>query len=86
MTAINYPGYFWDVVEKELYSIKIAGELKKMKLIKQNSWMLFDHYRISYKGVQKTLIWDKLNREYRTVAKSEIPYKTIIVRRNRIAA
>ena len=28
--ATRYPGYFWNVVEKKLYSIKVTGELKPM--------------------------------------------------------
>lgn len=31
---IKYPGYFWDVKEEILYSIKIGGELKPLKLKK----------------------------------------------------
>lgn len=31
---LQYPGYFWDVYNKKLYSIKTDGRLKELKLYK----------------------------------------------------
>ncbi len=56
----KYPGYFWNVETKELYSIKIGGELRKMS--SQHGW--YDQksrrhippgYRVSVKGVYRLL-------------------------------
>jgi hypothetical protein len=30
--AIKYPGYFWNTIDNTLYSVKITGTLKPMKL------------------------------------------------------
>lgn len=28
--ATRYPGYFWNVVERKLYTLKVTGELRPM--------------------------------------------------------
>ncbi len=33
LTATKYPGYFWDTEEHKLYSIKVGGVLKHLKVI-----------------------------------------------------
>jgi hypothetical protein len=61
--ATRYPGYFWNVVEKKLYSIKVTGELK---LIKFNRGGSFGHvtiqpgYPVSHKGVRRKYTIDYL--------------------------
>lgn len=51
--ATLYPGYFWNVVEKKLYSLKVTGELRPMKFDKGG--FFYGHqvdpgYRISVNG------------------------------------
>jgi hypothetical protein len=51
--ATRYPGYFWNVVEKKLYSIKITGELKPMTFDKGGRFYgrdILPGYRISVNG------------------------------------
>ncbi len=52
LTATKYNGYFWDVKECVLYSIKSEGILKKLKRYKRNMWMphFSWYYVISVKG------------------------------------
>lgn len=65
-TATKYPGYFWNIKEEELYSVKIGGVLKPLKRkdvwqIKQFSpygWRIdADNwvYRVSVQGKRKYL-------------------------------
>jgi len=54
-TATKYPGYFWDTRGHCLYSIKIGGELRKVKMtpLKDKWWNSYqkdDAYRVSHKG------------------------------------
>lgn len=74
-TAIKYPGYFWDVDNKKLYSIKITGELREMKVLKPNRWshrarLYFPYYVVSYKGHRRYLLVSDL--EKLTIKDSEI--------------
>lgn len=71
----EFDGYFFDPKNDQLYSIKIGGVLKPLKLIKPNR---FNHLRspafyISVNGVRKAYMLDRLqklsNEDY------EIPYK-----------
>ena len=51
--ATRYPGYFWNVVEKKLYSIKVTGELKPMTFDKGGRFYgrdILPGYRISVNG------------------------------------
>lgn len=70
LVAIKYSGYFWDVKEKKLYSIKVGGKLRQLK--KLDIWPLIKYskraqwgkqrlseekyyYKVSDKGVRKFL-------------------------------
>jgi hypothetical protein len=52
--AIQFPGYFWNVSDHQLYSIKISGELKPLKFLKAS---VFNDgipgYSISVQGKRK---------------------------------
>lgn len=59
--ATKYPGYFWDIEAKRLYSCK-SGELKEMKVVIPN---YFNHlhekgYQVSVKGQRRVLLWSYL--------------------------
>ena len=54
--ATRYPGYFWNVKEKKLYSIKVTGELRPMKFQKGGNfgWVRVEPgYQISVKGQKR---------------------------------
>lgn len=54
--ATRYPGYFWNVVEKKLYSIKVTGELRPMKFQKGGNfgWVRVEPgYQVSVKGQKR---------------------------------
>jgi hypothetical protein len=38
----DFPGYFWDVTEHKLYSIKVGGVLRELKV--QRMWASVYHY------------------------------------------
>ena len=50
--ATKWPGYLWNVNEQHLYSIKVDGQLRKMKLYRPNQWnKKSDHcYQLSHRG------------------------------------
>lgn len=57
LVATKFPGYYWDVLEKKLYSIKVSGTLTEMKFQKGRHLMINgyykyipDGYRVSFKG------------------------------------
>lgn len=53
LVPIAYPGYFWHIAEEYLYSIKVAGELRKLKLrgfYKNQYITLKPGYDISHQG------------------------------------
>lgn len=63
----KYPGYFWNTVDQQLYTIKVTGVLRPMKL--QPSWSLYvngryqvigKHYGVSVGGVKKILTLEYL--------------------------
>jgi len=56
-TAIEYPGYFWNIKAKALYSIKVSGVLKELKRYKPNGFnhMNEDFYVVSVNGKRKVL-------------------------------
>ena len=45
----SYPGYFWDTKEHKLYSIKVGGVLRELKMRRVGPWMTsysrFSKYR-----------------------------------------
>ena len=54
--ATRFPGYFWNVKEKKLYSIKVTGELRPMTL--QRGGTFYGHvvepgYQISVRGFKR---------------------------------
>lgn len=71
--ATKYPGYFWNVEKKELYSIKIDGILKPLKKIFPNSFNILREpgYRVSVRGHRKFLPMSYLQKL--RVECSEIP-------------
>jgi hypothetical protein len=61
--ATRHPGYFWNVVEKKLYSIKVTGELRPMAFHKGGNfgWVRVEPgYQISVKGKKRTYTMDYL--------------------------
>lgn len=63
-TATKYPGYFWNIEEKKLYSIKQSGELKELKMQNPNRWnhIPMPGYIVSFKGRRKYLAIGYLNK------------------------
>ena len=67
LVPTKFPGYYWDIENKLLYSIKVSGELKPLKLQKggyrPHSFVepLPPHYKVSYKGFQRMYSLDYLN-------------------------
>lgn len=60
----KYAGYFWNVEEKKLYTIKVTGVLRPMKLCKGGFFHGYDikpGYRISVNGVHHSLSLRYLN-------------------------
>lgn len=47
--ATKYPGYFWNVYEQWLYSMKIDGVLKPLKFLEANRFNHMGRYK-SYEG------------------------------------
>ena len=56
--AARYPGYFWNTDDQKLYSLKVAGTLRPMKLYHfgwdQGSFP-FVHYRVSVEGKTRSI-------------------------------
>ncbi len=66
--ATKFPGYFWNVESKQLFSIKVGGVLRPLKLTKPSYWnkLWCPAYRISVQGVDRWLTTDYLNKlQYR---------------------
>lgn len=72
LTATKYPGYFWDVNRQCLYSIKVGGTLRPLPLNDRNRWCGEPHFRVSHKGVPRTMKLSQLKRL--NLVDSEIPY------------
>lgn len=54
--ATRYPGYFWNVKEKKLYTLKVTGELRPMAFNKGGRFYnrVFEPgYQISVKGQKR---------------------------------
>lgn len=60
-TALIYPGYFWNVRDKKLYSVKVNGILKPLKLQRAHR---YNHYVVGYQisvdGNKRYVPLDKL--------------------------
>lgn len=59
--ATKYSGYFWNIEDERLYSLKITGELRPLKHTKPNRWNNLwqwnetGGYKISDKGTRRWL-------------------------------
>jgi len=66
--AIKYPGYFWNIEDKHLYSIKVSGVLRRLK----GPYLFWDRtrfgptptdkkcYKVSVGGVRKYVFMEYL--------------------------
>ena len=76
--ATRYPGYFWNVVEKKLYSIKVTGELKPMTFDKGGRFYgrdILPGYRISVNGRKGKMTMEYLGKLKATNEIQEIGVK-----------
>lgn len=75
-TATKIPGYVWDVKNRELYSFKVGGVLKKLKIRKPyfKSFYKEYHYCVSHKGKHRVLTLSYLSNL--VVEDSEIKFQT----------
>lgn len=75
--AIKHPGYFWNLKEKKLYSMKVTGVLRPLAgpytLNPFNHWS--SGYQISVDGSKRYVYMDYLNRL--RPANSTIPMEKI---------
>ena len=62
--ATKYSGYFWNLKEQKLYSIKVSGILRPLAgPQKPNQWNHFiEGYRISVDGKNRTMYLDYLKK------------------------
>lgn len=61
LVAGRYPGYYWDVVDHKLYSIKIYGELCEIQLRTGNRWNNGKAgFAVSHKGCKRYLVLEIL--------------------------
>ena len=77
--ATRYPGYFWNVAEKKLYSIKVTGELKELRFSKGGFFYGRDippGYKISVNGARRYYTMDYLNKLAATNKIQEIGVRT----------
>ena len=73
--ATRYPGYFWNVKERKLYSLKVTGELRPMAFFKGGTFYGVQHdpgYKLSVNGVRRKYTMDYLNSLKATDAVQEI--------------
>lgn len=54
--ATKYSGYFWNLIDKRLYTLKITGELRPLKYSAPNQWNYFrGGYQVSVGGQKRRL-------------------------------
>jgi hypothetical protein len=53
--ATNFPGYFFNVEDDQLYSLKVDGVLKPLKFVTPNYWNKIDSYPIKLKDGTKVI-------------------------------
>lgn len=73
--ATRFPGYFWNTNTQTLYSIKIDGVLKELKIVRPNHFnnLREPAYRVSVQGYRRYMFLSLL--EKLTPTESEIPVK-----------
>jgi len=63
--ALKYPGYFWNTEENKLYSMKVQGILRPLRLNKGGMYqgqVFEDAYRISVNGFRKYITPDQIQK------------------------
>lgn len=79
--ATRYPGYFWSVTERKLYSLKVTGELRPMTFDRGGRFYgrdILPGYRISVNGKKR-----KYTMEYLGSLKSTKEIQEIGVRNDK---
>jgi type II restriction/modification system DNA methylase subunit YeeA len=74
--AIKYPGYFWNLKEKKLYTMKISGILRPLSKSNPSHWNHYiDAYRVSVNGERRNVQMEYLKKL--RVTNSVIPVEKI---------
>jgi len=61
--STKYPGYFWNIKDQRLYSVKVTGTLKPLSFCKPNYWNHgFAGYKVSVDGTKRYLYLDSLKK------------------------
>ena len=61
--STKYPGYFWNIEEEKLYSVKVHGVLKPMKMQGPSMWNHgLANYKVSVRGKHRYLYVDDLKK------------------------
>ena len=73
----RYPGYFWNTESQTLYSLKIGGVLKEIKISRPNSFNNYSEpmYRVCVKGVRKGMSLSSLQKLTSSVWVDVFPVK-----------
>lgn len=54
--AVKYPGYFYHLIEKKLYSLKMTGMLYPLKYSRPCKWNEYKGgYRVSVNGIRRLI-------------------------------
>ena len=54
--ATKFPGYFWNVKDQKLYSLKVTGVLRPLRYSGPNRWNFYrSGYRVSVNGRSRWL-------------------------------
>jgi len=68
--ATRHPGYFWNLKEQHLYTMKVTGVLRRMKMQNPNQWNHMQScYHISVNGQHRSLYQNSL---VKLVAKNSV--------------
>lgn len=73
--ATRYPGYFWNLSDKKLYSLKVTGELRPMAFHKGGTFFgnhIAPGYQISVNGRKRRFTMEYLGSLKATEAVQEI--------------
>ena len=61
--ATKYPGYFWNIKDEKLYSIKVTGMLRPLAFQKPNRYNHYiEGYKVSVNGQKRVLFLDYLKK------------------------